>query len=1061
MQSVHSILEREALDSSSAVFVYDTTPTAAFGASLTKNAASDVEVFQMQTRPGAGASLVGFVKSVAFSSKGAQINDNDRETEDAAAVPAKRATRSRSDSVKKARTNVATADKPVTVLAGSTSLLSLVPSLLSLPESNVRPSLTVQVSAQASSLATDDEGSVTLTQVPELGAALEAARTLSHSEWNGAVVLSENATEAAFVGTTLARALNSAGFDLVNVFDGASIGRELSYISESAKTETSQNSSLEAILSSNLPAFAYFGSPSASHVLVLPASVYSVNAKAALASVDAKDVGVLVVRVVKPWNAKSFSAALPSSAKTLHLYAEQSDEQSVFFREEILSTLIAGGPRFKLRNLPVTTVSVPSVADWLEIVSAISPSINATPKALLADPAKLAVFWDLDGTTGQTETVPATLASTFAQDASVDVKLLSQYDNFRQGGIQQSTLLLAPKGKASQDHPVSAIAATSPASLLFLSAPAAVLKAYEAISEKSVGPNTRVVLSANWTPEEVSSKLPYAARKALVKAGGKGNLFVIDVDAIAKSKNIRAADVAEIVFWTLYLPSTLSAKDVVALLERHVTFSAWDHAKVVEINSVVRNAITAVEVEASWADEPMSEDGKPAIAESLPTSLVATAAGPNADRTFNDPTPQVIGSNQKSSWHHLAHRFLFPEAFGVETDEAEKRRPDLPEQTFLITVTENRRLTPSTYDRNVFHLEFSTKGTGLKYAVGEALGIHGWNDADEVSEFLEWYGLDPNAIISVPSRLDSGRVEQRTVFQVFQQNLDLFGKPGKSFYETLSRYATNKNEERTLRFIACPDGHATFKKYSEMDTVTYADLLRQFPSAKIPLEELVREIEEIHPRHYSISSSQNYVGDSVHLLVVTVEWDTPQGRKRYGQCTRYLAGLKAGDKVMVSIKPSVMKLPPLDTQPIIMAGLGTGAAPFRAFIQERAYQREQGREIGPSLYYFGSRHRSEEYLYGEEIEAYLQDGVVSHTGLAFSRDTSKKVYIQHKMNEDADLLAKMLDNGAFYLCGPTWPVPDVYEALVSAFVKNGKTREQAEKQIEDLKEDERYVLEVY
>lgn len=97
----------------------------------------------------------------------------------------------------------------------------------------------------------------------------------------------------------------------------------------------------------------------------------------------------------------------------------------------------------------------------------------------------------------------------------------------------------------------------------------------------------------------------------------------------------------------------------------------------------------------------------------------------------------------------------------------------------------------------------------------------------------------------------------------------------------------------------------------------------------------------------------------------------------------------------------------------------------------------------------------------EEIEAYLQDGVVTKTGLAFSRDTDKKVYIQHKMNEDADLLAKMLDNGAFYLCGPTWPVPDVYEALVSSFVKNGKTREAAEKHIEDLKEDERYVLEVY
>lgn len=67
---------------------------------------------------------------------------------------------------------------------------------------------------------------------------------------------------------------------------------------------------------------------------------------------------------------------------------------------------------------------------------------------------------------------------------------------------------------------------------------------------------------------------------------------------------------------------------------------------------------------------------------------------------------------------------------------------------------------------------------------------------------------------------------------------------------------------------------------------------------------------------------------------------------------------------MASIKPSVMKLPPLDTQPIVMAGLGTGAAPFRAFIQERAWQRAQGREVGPLVYYFGSRYRAQEYLYG-------------------------------------------------------------------------------------------------
>jgi len=137
-------------------------------------------------------------------------------------------------------------------------------------------------------------------------------------------------------------------------------------------------------------------------------------------------------------------------------------------------------------------------------------------------------------------------------------------------------------------------------------------------------------------------------------------------------------------------------------------------------------------------------------------------------------------------------------------------------------------------------------------------------------------------------------------------------------------------------------------------------------------------------------------------------------------------------------------------------------------MQHREHLASQGIRVGPMLYYFGSRHRREEYLYGEEIEAYLQTGIITHAGLAFSRDGKRKVYIQHKMNEDGKVLAGMIgggdvsSKGVFYLCGPTWPVPDVFEALVTALGKhNGMERSTAEAYIEDLKEAERYVLEVY
>lgn len=105
--------------------------------------------------------------------------------------------------------------------------------------------------------------------------------------------------------------------------------------------------------------------------------------------------------------------------------------------------------------------------------------------------------------------------------------------------------------------------------------------------------------------------------------------------------------------------------------------------------------------------------------------------------------------------------------------------------------------------------------------------------------------------------------------------------------------------------------------------------------------------------------------DSVHLLVVDHTWVTPKGKLRKGQCTRYLQGIREGAKLRVSVKPSVMKLPVQNEIPIVMAGLGTGMAPFRAFIQERIYQAQQGNKIGEMVLYFGSRSSKQEYLYGE------------------------------------------------------------------------------------------------
>lgn len=205
---------------------------------------------------------------------------------------------------------------------------------------------------------------------------------------------------------------------------------------------------------------------------------------------------------------------------------------------------------------------------------------------------------------------------------------------------------------------------------------------------------------------------------------------------------------------------------------------------------------------------------------------------------------------------------------------------------------------------------------------------------------------------------------------------------------------------------------------------------------------------------------------SVHLLVVEVEWTTPAGKRRYGQCSHYLASVKPGEQVIVSVLPSEMHLPADPSAPVVMAGLGTGMAPFRAFIQERTALRAAGGSPGPMVLYFGSRHKAKEYLYGDELEEALASGILTEGGLrlAFSRDGPKKVYIQNLMAEDGALLWRLLQEkkGSFYLCGPTWPEPDVEEAIVNGFaVHGGIGTAGGQALVKSMKADQRYVLEVY
>lgn len=410
--------------------------------------------------------------------------------------------------------------------------------------------------------------------------------------------------------------------------------------------------------------------------------------------------------------------------------------------------------------------------------------------------------------------------------------------------------------------------------------------------------------------------------------------------------------------------------------------------------------------------------------------------------------------------YHLAWNLLFNESF-----QSQKVLRPSEHEVGTATVTKFERLTPDEYNRNIFHIEFDISNTDIKYEIGDALGIFGENDPVKVKAFIEQYGLNANEIVKLPARgrMADDTCEYMSVHNLLLKNLDLFGKVQKKFYSELAQFATSQYEYLKLMHTGTDDAEQF--KLGTYETVTYAELLLQYKSCKLTISDMIKLIPEVKARHYSISSSMKMNPRSVHLLVVAVDWLTPKGKFGEGQCTRYLKELRIGQRVTVDIQKSVLRLPPNPKQPIVMAGLGTGMAPFRAFIQQRYWLKRAGHEVGPMVLYFGARHKNQEWLYGEELEKYEEMGLL-RLGLAWSRDQKNKVYIQHKIKEDAKLLKKYLKDqkGYFYLCGPTWPVPDVRNAIAAGIDEANAGKEDAELDVatvEEMKEEGRYILEVY
>jgi sulfite reductase (NADPH) flavoprotein alpha-component len=362
-----------------------------------------------------------------------------------------------------------------------------------------------------------------------------------------------------------------------------------------------------------------------------------------------------------------------------------------------------------------------------------------------------------------------------------------------------------------------------------------------------------------------------------------------------------------------------------------------------------------------------------------------------------------------------------------------------------------RKLSADTSPKDTRHFELDLRGSGMTFEPGDSLAVLPTNDPGLVEEVLAALGATGDEAVM---DLDP---KPCTLREALTSSCAIT-IPDKKFIAAIVAKVGDAASE--LAALLAPEQKDELAKYLYGREVI--DLLLAFPQAKFEPQEFIATQKKVQIRLYSISSSLKANPDQVHLTVATVRYES-RGRKRLGVASTFLTErINAETDIPTFINPGKgFRLPaPEETTPIIMCGPGTGIAPFRAFLQERASTNAAGK----AWLFFGEISRATDYFYESEWNEYLASGVLTRLDLAFSRDQAEKIYVQHKIVEAAQELYDWLEEGAiFYVCGDASRMAnDVDKALHKVIeIAGGKTPEEAVAYMAALKEQKRYRRDVY
>jgi len=373
----------------------------------------------------------------------------------------------------------------------------------------------------------------------------------------------------------------------------------------------------------------------------------------------------------------------------------------------------------------------------------------------------------------------------------------------------------------------------------------------------------------------------------------------------------------------------------------------------------------------------------------------------------------------------------------VPASQYDKKNP------FMSEILENINLNGRGSNKETRHVELDLEASGLVYQPGDALAIYPTNCPETVQLLIETAKIDSDAKVDGTSLGDLlGHTYEFTILTRPMVEKYNAIKPNKK----LTTLLNEKNRKKFSEYIYGRD---------------VIDLITDYPIEGLSPDQLIGILRKLPARLYSIASSLAAHPDEVHLTVGVTKYEA-HGRQRKGVCSTYLSErTEIGTKVPVYVDGNKnFKLPTDPSSPIIMIGPGTGIAPFRAFVEERA---ETG-ATGKNWLFFGDQHTHTDFLYQAEWQNHLKSGSLTRLDLAFSRDQKHKVYVQNRIEESSKELYDWIEDGAvIYVCGDAdYMAPDVNQALINALkTHGGLSDEDAAAKLKSMAKDKRYQRDVY